>query len=428
MFAIWQTSCVQHMKEKIRNAEQYFSKLPSEKTREYEKKIASFAEQMTTKDGIDALKQMIEGSSEYAFEAFFCLSIIYRRSKDFELMRDLIYKHPQFKKRISFNHIVIQYLVHSETFYDYDELLSMAYRDAQMFDKNAGYLQAFCNAFITICEQCDEESKKRITGEWYDSALESINQAIQLDPDYAKFYDTKARIIGLKERYSEAERLLNQAISKENSTRPDYAITLQTYQSHKMNLALQKLKNQYESRLISLEHQIESLKKSVNMLPGSAAFIMEQKMNGEESVYYPEAYKGNGPYAFISYAHRDKDEVYEIIRMLQYFGVNTWFDEGIQAGAEWPEEIGNHLLGSKMVVVMLSTNSLQSANVRREVNLALSENRRVIVALLDDVAMSPGMKLQFGLYQMISKKNYDINEFANKLGSAIRKEFLGGEC
>lgn len=49
------------------------------------------------------------------------------------------------------------------------------------------------------------------------------------------------------------------------------------------------------------------------------------------------AYKGENPYIFVSYAHKDKDIVYPVIEELQNRGYRIWYDEGIEASEEWAE-------------------------------------------------------------------------------------------
>ena len=80
---------------------------------------------------------------------------------------------------------------------DYINLCSAkTFEDAMKMNDVAGFQQAFCNAFATICEQCNENDKQFIMSKWYDCALDRVNRAIVLDPGYAKFYCTKARILG----------------------------------------------------------------------------------------------------------------------------------------------------------------------------------------------------------------------------------------
>ena len=54
-----------------------------------------------------------------------------------------------------------------------------------------------------------------------------------------------------------------------------------------------------------------------------------------------EAYTGNGPHIFVSYAHADKLVVFDAMRQLYDKGANIWYDEGIQPAGEWVEEIAS---------------------------------------------------------------------------------------
>jgi len=59
-----------------------------------------------------------------------------------------------------------------------------------------------------------------------------------------------------------------------------------------------------------------------------------------------EAYSGDGPSIFVSYAHADKVVVFDAIRQLHEKGANIWYDEGIQAAGEWVEEIAHAIKDS----------------------------------------------------------------------------------
>jgi hypothetical protein len=45
-------------------------------------------------------------------------------------------------------------------------------------------------------------------------------------------------------------------------------------------------------------------------------------------------YKGNDPYVFVSYSHRDSLLVFPEIIKIKAQGFNVWYDEGIEAGTE----------------------------------------------------------------------------------------------
>ena len=132
-----------------------------------------------------------------------------------------------------------------------------------------------------------------------------------------------------------------------------------------------------------------------------------------------EAYRGDEPYIFISYAHRDSARVFPIIKVFYESGFNIWYDEGIDPGNEWPEEIANALSGCKLFLVFISPNSVGSMNVRNEINFALSENTPFIAIHLEETELTGGLKLQIGAKQAIMKYRMDEESFLRKCYSSF---------
>lgn len=394
-----------------------FSELPSEETREYEKRITQIAMTCISPIQKRTLQTIADSNDSFAYEGFYCLCIVYRRNRDYDLMRKLIVTHQHFKDRISFNHIVVGYQVHSESMYDYDELLESAYDDALNLYNNAGYLQAFCNAFATICENCNEEDRHSIVKRWYKHATKLINRAIFLDPDYAKFYWTKARIIAFNGEYTEAFRLIAQAISLEDSSRPDYFLTILNYQQTKNAIISRQQISQLNKRIDDMESLINKMTSLIKL----SADVKEQ----EEPEAYPGIYEGDQSFVFISYAHKDRSEVYSIIGELQKLGIRIWYDRGIRTGEEWPKEIGEHIVKSALIIVMLSENSINSKYVRREINLADSKSMKIISVVLDDSRLPIGIQLQLGLNQMMYKTACSGHSFIGSIANAINAS-IGG--
>lgn len=389
-------------------ARHFFSTLPEETARIYEKKISMFSESHCSLSEIADLEEMVAGREEYAYSAFFCLCTIFRRNKDYQKLHHLLQQNEDFSSHISFNHITVMYMVHSESIFDYDELLQLAYQDALHFTDNSGYLNTFSNAFVTICEKCDEEDRSRIIEKWCARALEMIDRALILEPHYAKFYYNKARILTLLSRFDEADQLLITAISIENSARPDYVMAIMNYQLCRFKIMMDKQK-QYFNRRISYMEQL------LDISP------MEQKKIKAKK--RPSVYKGNEKYVFVSYAHMDSEMIYKSIRKLQKQNINIWYDAGIRANEEWNEIIGEQLMGCSCMILFLTNVSVKSAYVRREIVMALSHNKPIIVVMLENVALTPGMELQFSMeqiimhYQMTEKASFDeLMEALHKIG------------
>jgi tetratricopeptide (TPR) repeat protein len=127
-----------------------------------------------------------------------------------------------------------------------------------------------------------------------------------------------------------------------------------------------------------------------------------------------EAYKGTDPYLFVSYAHKDSDKVFPIIAEFHKAGFPIWYDEGIDPGNEWPEEIANALLKCSLFIVFISSSAVASANVRNEINMALAENKAFIHIWLEDLTLSPGLKLQITSKQGIMFFRMEQENFARK--------------
>jgi hypothetical protein len=126
------------------------------------------------------------------------------------------------------------------------------------------------------------------------------------------------------------------------------------------------------------------------------------------------AYKGNEPYIFISYSHKDSEAVFSIIRKFNDSGYRIWYDEGIDPGNEWPEEIGTALSACALFVVFISPRSALSENVRNEINFALAKKLPVIVIHLEETELTAGMQLQIGAKQAIMKYNMTDDSFYYK--------------
>jgi len=128
-----------------------------------------------------------------------------------------------------------------------------------------------------------------------------------------------------------------------------------------------------------------------------------------------EAYRGNKPYIFASYSHKNMKEVFGVIRKLADARFRIWYDEGIEPGNEWPEEVGKALTSCQLFLVFMSPAAMDSRNVRNEINFATSENKSVMVVNLQPVELSEGMKLQIGTVQFINKHEMSDADFMDKM-------------
>ncbi len=121
-----------------------------------------------------------------------------------------------------------------------------------------------------------------------------------------------------------------------------------------------------------------------------------------------DAYSGDEPYIFVSYAHKDSDLVFREIEKFHDAGYHVWYDQGLTAGQEWDEEIEDALMDSSLLVVFISENSMASNNVVDEIKLALEEKIDIVPIYLEEAKLAKGLKLRLSQKHEIFKyKSYE---------------------
>ncbi len=126
-------------------------------------------------------------------------------------------------------------------------------------------------------------------------------------------------------------------------------------------------------------------------------------------------YEGNENYIFVSYAHKDAGFVLPIIENLHDLGYRIWFDEGIEASAEWPEFIEDHLGRSAAVLAFVSNDFVKSQNCRKEITFALNHNIPLICVMPEKVELGKGLNLQLADQQQIDLSSMSPEKFYQKL-------------
>ena len=128
------------------------------------------------------------------------------------------------------------------------------------------------------------------------------------------------------------------------------------------------------------------------------------------------SYQGDENYIFVSYAHKDKDLVYPLIRTMQENGYNVWFDEDITPASEFTEYIAENLLRSAFFIAMITPQYLASHYCRHELNYACNQNKKRLLIYLEKVTLTPGLQMMTTDQQAILKYRYpDISYFYDKL-------------
>ena len=93
----------------------------------------------------------------------------------------------------------------------------------------------------------------------------------------------------------------------------------------------------------------------------------------------------NAAIAFISYSRADSEFALRLAGDLKAAGANVWLDQlDIEPGTHWDTAVEEALLNSAHLLVLLSSVSVTSDNVRDEVSYALSQRMKIIPVLVSD--------------------------------------------
>lgn len=133
------------------------------------------------------------------------------------------------------------------------------------------------------------------------------------------------------------------------------------------------------------------------------------------------AYDGDEPYVFVCYAHDDAKIVYPEILWLRDQGINIWYDEGISAGAEFPERLGQAIIDAKLVLFYVSPTSVNSRHCRDEVYFGIDQDTPVLASQIAETEMPPGLALSTGTTQALMRFEMRQKEYRKKLLAGIKR-------
>jgi hypothetical protein len=89
---------------------------------------------------------------------------------------------------------------------------------------------------------------------------------------------------------------------------------------------------------------------------------------------------------FISYSRRDYDEVRRIALFLESAGISVWMDtDEIEGGTNYGLKISRGIQACKVLMLMCSNASMQSRNVKQEIQLAWRHERPYMPLLLEPI-------------------------------------------
>ncbi len=121
---------------------------------------------------------------------------------------------------------------------------------------------------------------------------------------------------------------------------------------------------------------------------------------------------------FISYSSKDCAQAEQLTELLASAGLSVWIDKsGIDLATSWSREIVQAIDGCKAFVVLLSTSSIESINVQKEVSLAAEKRKKILPLDLEPVTLSEELQYHLAGIQRAPMTNIDaVIRSLGKLG------------
>lgn len=133
----------------------------------------------------------------------------------------------------------------------------------------------------------------------------------------------------------------------------------------------------------------------------------------------------NEPYIFVSYSRQDMDSVQSVIKILKENHFRFWYDKGLKSGIEWAEELGDKIDQCDQFLVLISSNSVKSKYVRKEIGMATDRDKNILVLYLEETNLTSGLHLLLGNIQAIHKESFsNENDFAYAICKAASNNTL----
>ena len=111
---------------------------------------------------------------------------------------------------------------------------------------------------------------------------------------------------------------------------------------------------------------------------------------------------------FISYSSHDREQAELLTELLASAGLSVWIDQsGIGAATSWSNEIAEALDSCTAFLLLLSSNSLASKNVMKELSLAAEAEKYIVPIELEEVPIPTAFKYHLAGIQRTKFENTD---------------------
>lgn len=191
-------------------------------------------------EDLPAIEAVIVDESRSAQERLYayCTCFTFHRiNKNIRQCLDLFHSHKKlFSDTFSLNHTYAIAVKLSGRNRDIDRSIAFARKSLEIATNHPGATHNLSESLLLKARLLPANSTDR--QELLSEAVDVVDEAILIEPHYAKFYATKARIEALRGLFAEAKIAVTRAIEQEDSSRLDYALRISDYLSAKSEIEL----------------------------------------------------------------------------------------------------------------------------------------------------------------------------------------------
>ena len=204
-----------------------------ESSRAYENAVTSIATDLDDANLIQQLNIDLKETEDKnkKLKIYAILFNYHRRMDNIDTCQVLYNEYYEvFNNTFIFNHLFSIILKSTKQVHKIKQSIKLS-RDAITYineHTNPGALHNLADGLITLCEESDTIDIK-LRNDYITEALELVEDALKLEPDYAKFYATLARAYLLLDDLYAANKNIHLAIAKENSEKKDYILRINKY-------------------------------------------------------------------------------------------------------------------------------------------------------------------------------------------------------
>jgi adenylate cyclase len=120
---------------------------------------------------------------------------------------------------------------------------------------------------------------------------------------------------------------------------------------------------------------------------------------------------------FISYSRRDSEDALSLKAKLEAEGFSVWLDvHGIEGAEQWAREIVEGITSCSTFILLLSSSSVLSENVLKELSLASEKGKRVLPVDIGFISLPPSFEYQVAGIQRVPLTDMDAIIRAHRRG------------